>query len=283
METDKILRSDFLDILFDEKNKAYGAYFLRRTYERRLAESILATILILFAIYGGYDIAMKHNKNSKLVTAPMVTEVNLSNVKMKEENPNQPPPPPPPPVKEIKLAAAIQYTTPKVVKDEMVKPEEQPPDIEQIKNKAISTRNIQGVEGGIDPNLVEAPSNGVTGGTGKEHEESKVFQFVEQMPRFPGSISDEDSREKVLEFLEKNVVYPPVAKENGIQGIVAVSFVVSADGSITDVKVISAPKGGGLDEEAMRVVKLMPKWLPGKQNGRAVNVLYTLPVRFILR
>jgi Ca-activated chloride channel family protein len=103
--------------------------------------------------------------------------------------------------------------------------------------------------------------------------EPEVFTIVESMPEFPGG-------ESALEnFLKNNIFYPKAARENHIQGTVYITFVVEKDGSLSDIKVLRGI-GGGCDEEALRVVKLMPKWIPGKQNGKAVKVQYTLAVRF---
>ncbi len=107
-------------------------------------------------------------------------------------------------------------------------------------------------------------------------EEEKVFDVVEQMPSFPGG------PQALFEYLSKNIKYPAVAEENGVQGRVIVTFVVERDGSITDVKVIKSVDPS-LDKEASRVVKGMPHWIPGKQNGSAVRVKYTVPVTFTLQ
>ena len=106
--------------------------------------------------------------------------------------------------------------------------------------------------------------------------EAEVFTIVEQMPRFPGGDA------KMYEYLGKNIKYPQIARETGIQGRVFVNFVVEPDGSVSNVKVLRGI-GGGCDEEAMRVVKGMPKWSPGKQRGKTVRVSYTLPVVFKLQ
>lgn len=106
--------------------------------------------------------------------------------------------------------------------------------------------------------------------------EQEVFTIVEQMPSFPGG------DEKMYKYLGNNIKYPQVARETGIQGRVFVNFVVEPDGSVSNVKVLRGI-GGGCDEEAMRVVKAMPKWTPGKQRGKAVRVSYTLPVVFKLQ
>ena len=110
----------------------------------------------------------------------------------------------------------------------------------------------------------------------KHEEESKVFDIVEQMPSFPGGPA------ALMKFLSENIKYPVVAQENGVQGRVVVAFVVERDGSITDVH-IARGVDPSLDKEAVRVVKSMPKWTPGKQNGSAVRVKFNVPVAFRLQ
>ena len=107
-------------------------------------------------------------------------------------------------------------------------------------------------------------------------EETKVFDVVEQMPQFKGGDA------ALMEYLQKNLRYPPIAEENGIKGRVVCQFVVERDGSITDIKVVRSVDPS-LDKEAVRVIKAMPKWTPGKQNGSAVRVKFTLPVTFTLQ
>ena len=110
----------------------------------------------------------------------------------------------------------------------------------------------------------------------EEVQEQEIFQIVEEMPSYPGG------EQKLMEFVAKNIKYPQIARETGIQGRVFVGFVVEPDGSVSNVKVLRGI-GGGCDEEAMRVVKSMPKWKPGKQRGKAVRVSYMLPVNFKLQ
>ncbi len=110
----------------------------------------------------------------------------------------------------------------------------------------------------------------------EEVQEQEIFQIVEEMPAYPGG------EQKLMEFVAKNIKYPQIARETGIQGRVFVGFVVEPDGSVSNVKVLRGI-GGGCDEEAMRVVKSMPKWKPGKQRGKAVRVSYMLPVNFKLQ
>ena len=106
--------------------------------------------------------------------------------------------------------------------------------------------------------------------------EQEIFKIVEEMPSFPGGEA------KLMEYVGKNIKYPQIARETGIQGRVFVNFVVEPDGSVSNVTVLRGI-GGGCDEEAMRVVKNMPKWKPGKQRGKAVRVQYMLPVNFRLQ
>ena len=108
------------------------------------------------------------------------------------------------------------------------------------------------------------------------HVEAEIFTIVEEQPSFPGGEA------ALMEFLGKNISYPPMAKESGIQGTVFVTFVVEPDGSVSNVKTLRGI-GGGCDEEAIRVVKNMPKWKPGKQRGKPVRVQFNLPIRFILQ
>ncbi|PJJ76470.1 outer membrane transport energization protein TonB [Thermoflavifilum aggregans] len=281
MNPKELLTADFLDILFEGRNKAYGAYDLRVTYPKRVRNALIGMIIfiILSLLLYGFELYMQ--KQESLNPKPKIADVKLTEVKLPNKNEPPPPPPPPPPPQEIKFKSAVKFTPPKVVKDQDVKPEELPPDISQIQNKVISTRNIKGDPNGIDPNLVQSSSG--TGVTAAPKEDNRVFQFVEQMPRFPGSINDDDSQQKILEYLKSHIQYPPVARDNGIQGTVTVMFVVWSDGTIRDVHTVGPHLGGGLEEEAIRVVKSMPRWIPGRQNGRAVNVQFTIPVRFVLQ
>ena len=110
----------------------------------------------------------------------------------------------------------------------------------------------------------------------EEVEEQQIFQVVEEMPEFPGGMAE------CMKFLAKNIKYPTIAQENGVQGRVIVQFVVNKDGTIVDPVVVRSVDPY-LDKEALRVIKAMPKWKPGKQRGKAVRVKYTVPVTFRLQ
>lgn len=272
--------SDFLDILFDGRNKDYGAYDLRRSQDRRVRNAIIGTASIALVIIGGYVLS------NRLVAADMPTRTEvIPPIKIMELHPLVDKPPvvtPAPPARPSTpppAAASVAFTTYKIT-DQDVRPEEEAPKLADIGNKSISTTTADGA----DINAVDAPL--LTGGTGvpggnlvegpKGEDRSVVFTFVEKMPSFPGGEA------ALSKFLSKNMRYPRMAAENDIEGKVFIQFIVDYDGNITSVQAVGAAKGGGLEEEAIRVVKLMPKWNPGKQNGRAVNVQFNLPIAFHL-
>ena len=175
--------------------------------------------------------------------------------------------------------------TVEVVEEEMVeitKQEQKPQPVEVPKQ----TTQIQVVEDDVEVEDVEINAEVDQNEVIEEYvapeveedevEEAEIFTVVEEMPEFPGGMA------KLAEYLAKNIKYPQLARESGIQGRVFINFVVEHDGSVTNVKVMRS-LGGGCDEEAMRVVKSMPKWKPGKQRGKPVRVSYNLPVNFKLQ
>jgi protein TonB len=278
MDTAKILKSDFLDILFENRNKEYGAYDLRRQYDKRVRNAIIGSAALMLVVIGGYAInnyilkVERENPNRK----PVIEQIKMEDVKIPDD-PKTPPPPPPPPAPPPPVKPSVQFTPPVIKKDEEVPEDEVPPKIKEIENKAISTKTVEGDPNGIDPGLLEdSKGTGVVEAPPPPPKE-EIFTFVEQPPTFPGG------EEALAKFLSKNIHYPRVAQENAISGTVFVQFVVDSEGNIKDVKTVGAAKGGGLEEEAIRVVKIMPKWKAGKQNGRQVSVQFNLPIRFTLQ
>ena len=279
MNATNINTNDFLDILFDGRNKDYGAYDLRRSQDRRLRNAIIGTASLALVIIGGYAIdsrlmaADMHKRDTVFDAGPVPVPINP----IEEVQPVTPPPParpssPPP------ASSSIIFSTPDITNAEVV--ENEMPPVESIGNKTVGVTNTPG----DDVNGVDAPPFTGAGdpGTGvveaaKGADHSTTFTTVEIMPSFPGGEA------ALFKFLQKNIHYPHMAAENDIEGRVAIQFVVDWEGNITGIKVISNRIGAGLEEEAMRVVKLMPKWNPGKQNGQAVNVQFNLPVGFHLQ
>ena len=277
MDSAKVLKSDFLDILCDGRNKDYGAYDLRRQYNKRVRNAIIGTVSLFVIFFAAYMISQwvsaSEGNNTK---KPVIQEIKMEDVKLPDD-PKTPPPPPPPPAPPPPVKPSVQFTPPVIKKDNEVPPEEEPPKHEDIKDKAISTKTVEGDPNGIDPGLLEdSKGTGVVGPPPAPAKE-EIFTFVEQPPTFPGG------EEALAKYLSKNIRYPRVAQENGISGTVFVQFVVDSEGNIKDVKTVGAKKGGGLEEEAVRVVKTMPKWKAGKQNGRQVSVQFNLPIRFTLQ
>lgn len=161
-----------------------------------------------------------------------------------------PPPPPPPAVQEVQSLNVVEN------------------DVE-TEHIDIKTEDDKEEEVVIAP-PVEAPQE-------EEEDEQVIFMRVENMPEFPGGT------QALFKYLSENVKYPVIAQENGIQGRVICQFTVNKDGSIVDVEVVRSGGDASLDKEAVRVIKSMPKWTPGKQRGKPVRVKYTLPVNFKLQ
>jgi len=262
------------DIVFADRNKAYGAFELRQGYRRDVTKAtIIGAALFVLAMFTPSIInSLTAGKEEE---APMV-EVDLMKIPPPPIDPAEPPPPPPPPVETPKVNT-VKFLPPEVKKDEEVPEEVPPPTVEEIKEAVVADKTIEGDPNAneiiVAPEAVAAPSKGVVVEAAPEPE--KVFTVVEQQPEFPGGTTE------MYKYLSKNIKYPSAASRANVSGRVFLSFVVNTDGSIQDVSVLKG-LGFGCDEEAIRVVKAMPKWKPGKQSGRAVRVKYNLPINFQL-
>ncbi len=270
MDIKKLLKSDYLDILYEGRNKIYGSYELRRKYPRRMRIAAISMFALVALMVGGSFLAKAIKGKEEVKPVAIMKEVTLAEpppIDPNEPPPHPPPPPPPPPVK-----PTVKFTPPVIAKDEEVAEEEKPPEVTELEDKMAGLETVEGDPDGLDPGIVDRPGTG-TGVVAPPPPE--IFTFVEEMPEPPFDLP---------KFLAENIRYPAAAQENNIQGRVAIQFVVSEDGSISDVKVAGNRKlGAGLEEEAVRVVKSMPNWKPGKQNGRPVKVYFTLPVSFKLQ
>ena len=254
-----IFSDQWVDIVFQNKNKLYGAYDLRKTSSKRHAKALLIAVSVfLVAILSPILIKELSNLRKHDGDKTVRTLVNVNLEKPKEDIP-KPIVPPPPPVRN-----QMKFVPPVIKKDEDV-PEE-PPIINIEVQKSTAAVSTADVKGNTDaPEVAPQP----------EVESTEPFVAVEQMPEFEGG-------EKALfNFINSNIRYPVVALENGIFGRVIVRFAVDKNGAISSVSVIKGI-GGGCDEEAIRIVKRMPNWKPGKQGGRAVPVWYTLPILFTI-
>lgn len=276
-----VTTNGWTDLIFEGRNKAYGAYRLRRSTPKRNIYSIVV-IALLAALFIGIYVAKSaydqyqaaHQKNEQITELSTLNqpkkkaEVKRKEVQIPEKKQEV--------VKEVK--SSIKFTAPVIKKDKDVKPEDEIKTQEEL-NKTTTAIGALDVKGNSETGELMKVTQRVADEPVKPDKpevENKVFDVVEQMPSFPGGPS------ALMQFLSENMKYPVVAQENGIQGRVVVSFVVERDGSITDVKVVRSVDPS-LDREAMRVVKAMPKWIPGKQNGAPVRVKYNVPVQFRLQ
>lgn len=259
------------ELVFEGKNHDFGAYEMRRDSAARhnkamLIVTILAIVVILLPSIIRF-VAPKKEAEEKMTEVTTLSKLPPAEVKQEEfKKPDAPPPPP--------LKSSLKFTAPVIKKDEEVPAEEEMKTQEEVTQSkvAISIADVKGndeIHGQDIADLREVAQE-------KPKEEvEEIFMAAEQMPQFPGGPA------ALQEFLAKNLRYPPIAAENGISGTVVVRFAVWKDGSIRNIEVLS-PVDRSLDEEAVRVIKSMPNWIPGKQNGNNVSVYFTAPVRFQL-
>jgi protein TonB len=265
METNKILTADILDIIFEGKNKEYGAYELRKTYNRRIITAIIVMsavcLLVLLTQLLGNDGEKEQNKI-------IVQDVQLEDIKKEEKKP-EPPPPPPPPKPEPPKVEITKFTPPKIVKDEEVK--EPPPPVEKLEETKIGTINQEGKkdEGFVAPPVEEKGTGVVEAPKKVEEDYDKVFTKVEKEAKFPGGM---DGWKRYLERnLNANVAADDGAPPGNYTG--KVQFIVDKEGGISNVQAIEVPKAcPSCGPEAVKVIKKGPKWEPAVQNGR--NVIY---------
>ena len=272
----------WVDMVFAGKNKEYGAYQLRKGTSGRNIKALLI-LVIAAALVGGFlawkVIEQKQAEEQQAYMEAMEL-AKLQQQAKKEEKKKEPVKPKIEPKKEIPVARETQkFTAPVIKKDELVKEENQVKQMDKLDEKvAVGAEDKEGVK----DRTVEAVRSEIAVAAPppppapKPEVATKVFDVVEEMPSFPGGSA------ALMSYLSSNTKYPVVAQENGVQGRVIVSFVVERDGSISDVKVARSVDPS-LDREAQRVVKSMPRWSPGKQNGSTVRVKYTVPVVFRLQ
>ena len=259
----------WLELVFEGKNKQYGAYVLRdESSNRHIKALIIVTILGLAVIFLPKIISSVIPAAPDVVQTEEVTMVEINQEIPEEDQIKQIENVPPPPL----LKETVQFTPPVIKRDEEVTNEVSTQQ-DLTDNKAdISVKTVEGVkEGGVD--IADLQEHKVVI---QEEKKPEIFQHVEVPPTFPGGDKE------LMKWLQDNMVYPVVAQEQGIQGRVILRFVVGPDGSVGSVEV-QRSLDPSCDKEAIRVVKKMPKWIPGKQNGNPVYVYYTLPVLFKLQ
>ena len=272
-----LVNNDWVDIVFEGRNQEYGAYKLRKGTSKRNVFAIIAMLALAALVFVGISLKTFIESNSRKVAVTQVQELSAlekpkekAEVKQKKVEIQQPE------MVVERVKSSVKFTAPVIKKDDDVKPEDELKTQDELMNTKTAIGALD-VKGNDDANgEVLKLKEAVAQPEPKPEVENKVFDVVEQMPSFPGGNA------ALMEYLQQNVKYPVVAQENGVQGRVVVSFVVEKDGSITDVKVVRSVDPS-LDKEAARVVKSMPRWIPGKQNGSAVRVKYNVPVSFRLQ
>ena len=267
---------EWTDLVFEGRNQNYGAYQLRKETSKRNIWSAIFVVLMAVLLYLGLTLENIVEAHRTVENTQIVEVTNLRDkkkevkVERKEEIKLEP--------ERIveKVKSSIKFTAPVIKKDNLVNEEEEIK-LDEIEksNKAIGAFTVEGNDE-VGGEVLKVKEEIAQPEPPKHEEDNKVFEVVEQMPSFPGGYA------ALMQWLGSNMKYPTIAAENNVQGRVIVQFVVEKDGSITDVHVAKSVDPS-LDKEASRVVKAMPKWIPGKQNSSPVRVRFTVPVTFKLQ
>lgn len=275
MYVNKIMTADILDIIFEGRNKEYGAYDLRKTYNRRIIIALIVTAALVTVLFVGFLVAknLPEDKETEMV----VQDVQLQEIKQEKEIEPPPPPPPPPPPEPPKVEMA-KFTPPKIVEDEEVKEDEKPPEVEKLEETKIGTINQEGIkdEGIVAPPVSDAGKGVIEAPKKDETNYDDIFTKVEIESSYPGGAG------AWMRYLNKTFRYPQEAQDEGIQGTVVVQFIVDKEGNVSEVEAVSGPSTGGLRDEAIRVIKKSGKWEPAVQNGRKVKSYKKQPITFKL-
>ena len=267
------------DIIFESKNKAYGSYELRLSYSKRLIIAFLITLLLVVFVSFLPALAQKvaEIRQSAIIADGLTDSAVMVDLAQKELEeriaeqdiirqesvPEQPP-----------LKSSIQFTVPEIVSSDEIDESTQMRSQDELAESkvTISVATVIGDDEEHGILIEDLEQHKVIA----EVEEQKIFDIVEQNAEYPGGY------EALMRYLNENIKYPVIAQENGISGRVYLRFVVNRNGEVSDIQV-QRGVDTSLDREAVRVVQSMPRWIPAKQNGRAVNVYYTLPVNFVLQ
>ena len=270
-----VSHQDALDIVFANHNRAYGAYQLRRAYPNYLGKAFGLGLLLIGLMVVGPRI---FSAVASAFPDPPVEVVITQTESVLDVPPPTPPPlvppTPPPPTK-----PTIAFKPPVVMEDPLVQEEPPKAAMEELeKSKAEIGGETREGDDDAPPTDTDFPDPGPVVESKKPEPEEPTYQMFDlnKPPTFPGG------ERELLKYLAENIKYPALARENNIQGTVALQFVVGKDGSVSGVEILKDP-GGGCGKEAIRVVQGMPKWSPGEANGHAVKVRFTLPVKFTLQ
>ncbi|MGZ5286800.1 MAG: energy transducer TonB [Flavisolibacter sp.] len=272
MEANKILQADILDLVFEGRNKEYGAYELRKKYNKRIWLALLITAGIVAGAIGASLLANEVLPSSDDV---LVEDVTLAQIEEPPPPPDVPPPPPPkaPPPPPVELT---KFTPPIIKKDEEVVKQEMPPQDELPETKIAEITQI----GDKDLNITIPPVVEESKGTvqGPVFDENEIFQKVE----IEAKVDQRQWRRHLESQLQRFIEDAASQGMNPGQYTVHVRFLVERDGSVADVSVVGSDPGYGLGKGAVEVVRKGPKWSPGEQNGRKVRSYHTQPITFVI-
>lgn len=263
---------NWCDLIFEGKNKKYGAYVLRAETGERNTKSLSAVVIILLAAIF-LPLLVKTivpKQTQETVTTTKLSKLEEAKVKdkniIKKVEPKQTQP--------QRIKSSIKFTAPKIVKDEEVSKEDEMKSQKELGETKVAI-SIADVKGNDEEHGKDIADMKEVITSQADPEEAKVFSYVEQMPTFPGGEG------ALMKYIAENLRYPSAAQDQGIQGLVMLRFVVLGSGEVGDVQVLKS-LDPNCDREAVRVVKSLPKFIPGRQQGKPVNVWFQLPVRFQL-
>jgi len=265
-------QGEYLDLVFEGRNKAYGAYRLRKTEDRHTIIGFVAAVLLVMLLLS-VPLVLYRVQQRRAAQAPVLQERIVTFSQLSAPPPIEQPAIPP----EIQTVAQASraYLPPVVKPDKEVPDKVLMPTVEELSFQQPGSVTAPGDSFVWLPTPPPDPAAKPEPAAPKPPPKQPVFQIVEVMPEFSGGEA------AMYAFLRENMVYPTVARENGIAGKVFVRFTVQANGRVTDVRVVRGI-GGGCDEESIRVVRSMPPWKPGVQSGRPVAVEFTLPINFVM-
>ncbi len=276
---------EWCDLVFEGKNKDFGAYVIRTESTKRHNMAVLWTLIGAIAVAAlafGLVKANQYLEERRLANAQDQTEV-LIDMSQEAEEPEpeqQRVEPEKPEVLPEEVLKSVKVTELQIVEDDKVKKEDEIKTQDELKETETAFGQKDNKEGTEDRNVTRTLKDEVVvekkEEKPKEEKKEEIFRSVEQMPQFPGGEA------ALMKYLQSHINYPPMAAENNVQGRVVVQFVVDKTGKVGEVKVVRSVDKD-LDKEAVRVCKSLPKFTPGRQNGQAVSVWYTLPVTFKLQ
>ncbi|MEO7960385.1 MAG: energy transducer TonB [Ginsengibacter sp.] len=268
MDANQFLKADLLDIIFEGRNKEYGAYDLRKTYNKRISIALITTVVIMALLFIGSVIAKNMTSEDDTI------EMKVKDLTLEQIQPNEPPPPPPPPPPKLPPPppiATIQFTPPKVVKDEeVIKP---PPEIKEIEEAKVDVKTVEGTKdlGIVAPPVEDFGTQVVAAPVEKKEDEDKVFTKVEIEASFPGGAGA--WTKYVTRAISSNI---DEMTESDF-GTCVVKFIVDKSGKVSQVEATTM-KGTKLAEVATNAIRKGPNWTPAQQNGRYVNAYRLQPV-----